>query len=540
VAAHGEPEVMQLEPARWTPDPIGATSADKKKTEQHTMSSMALTRAVIAARSATVGLTMCKQHLQRLQTSVQLGSLAAKQALDQCNKKMDQMKTQQEEQPQEQVDQNPELGEPESSEEESDSPPPAAEKLTITRPEKRTAEEEEELAKECTALGSEVRQDLRGTMALRKVLKPPRGLNPSDCTYLSKKLKLSTEHRCCSQLSHTGCPLAVVRGKGTAQGMRCEHYKASGPSTSCHYAKVHFEKGTQQYDGAETVANQARTNFAQCTTWEHAHNLQTIARWAHVGFDQHVSGETSEVWKKWHDDEDFVHLPDPDNITLSDRLGEPMEGTDSVQSEHEAEPITNKDKWTTKMAATSTMSVHALVSKSQECLVSKIAGKTVCSTKKTVQCAKICFLIGDVGIGSRGDLVWSQGFTAAECPTLQHIVNEARNTSTAPKSWKIPKGIAWRVPQYANLTEPSSTYGKVTLEEVVDDVPQFFTDTQKRDYLQDNYNSEDLKLKRCCFPGCEIPEQVKAGKYYGTENPWYWFDRETSMKLGVSTQFVFN
>jgi hypothetical protein len=231
-----------------------------------------------------------------------------------------------------------------------------------------------------------------------------------------------------------------------------------------------------------------------------------------------------------------------EDLSQLDSLGlkEPEEGTVSVPKEYKAEPVGDSDQWDAAMASTTTISVHALVKKSQRCLMNSKKG-AACYSAKKVRCEKICFLVGNTGVGSRGELVRTQAFTADECPTKQQM-KSARLRSNATEHNKAPgeHDVAWRIPRHSNVTEPAAANATVTLEVVAQDLPSSATEAEKKHYLQENYNSEDLNLRRCCFPGCEIPRQVLAGKYYANNNPWYWYDRDTPLSHAAGLQFAYN
>ena len=71
------------------------------------------------------------------------------------------------------------------------------------------------------------------------------------------------------------------------------------------------------------------------------------------------------------------------------------------------------------------------------------------------------------------------------------------------------------------------------------ELPKFATVEEQKEHLRRKYGSEDVDLKQCCFPGCNIPQQVLAGKFYGADNPWYWYDREITLSTGAGMQFLY-
>lgn len=493
---------------------------------------------------------MAKHQLGQCKTRVQLGMHAAKAALDKCNLKM-----------QEAVrdcegnggNRFIELGESPGSDADA---------------QVKAEEEQEELHKECAALENEIQRDLEGSLQTQRSLGLEVGLKESQCHKLNKKLELSMEHRCCTGKLVSGCPLVGVQGDGGAKNLQCRHFTPTGPQSACYYSEVYFDKESDTYTGNQTVQNQARTNFVQCTTWEYSKNVQELERWTHVGFNGNTSGDGAEEWKKWHRDDDFVNIPDPfaeeeakqaqrkaGNIVRSD-LGSDNstqlddKGTVSVQAGE------NRNSWTTTGPATTSISVHALVKSIQQCTMCgkvKVAGnrtdlrdinapnvrleqecdhtenqRATCARSKVVQCQKICFLIGNRNSGAS---IRSQDFREEECPVNQHISSNVTGDS-ADKDWElVPNGM---------LTATPGHYGKVTLETIVDaELPKFASEEEQKNYLQHHYQSEDVGLKQCCFPGCKVPRKVLAGKFFGTDNPWYWYNRELTLATGVSMQFVY-
>jgi len=521
---------------------------------------LALTRVQLQMRSASIALNMCKKKLKRIKSSQGLSARAAQVAISGCNRKNNGLRIAEETTLPTQAD----LGE-------SIDPVEASEPV------------------DCKFLANQIQAKMVEKLQLKKILAETAqrenktdveaGATEGVCSDMNQEYKLSPSHQCCNVNSGTnsGCPFVAVRGQGQAESIRCHQFRARGPSTKCHYAKATYDKHKKKYVGNETIQNQAHTNFVRCTTFEIKQNLQTIERLAHVGFTAAngvSSGQEEEVWKPWGMDkspfdDDVDENPIPNPIPPEDPdMGESIDkdailhdlGTNSVQIENLAAPVSNPananaDQWTKKDGQRTSIAVHVLAEKTQECTLcgeEKNATeqcyrgqRAICKVKKVIKCDKICFLVGQVGLESRGELAWTQGFTAQECPVLQKM-KDSSTLSTQNQTLKN-KAQNQTSEEFLRITTDSILLKNqgldiqpVTLEKVMDTLPNFTNTDDKLELLAAMYNSEDKNLQQCCFPACRIPKQVMAGKFYRADNAWYWYNRDSPLSRSAPLEFAYS
>lgn len=229
-------------------------------------------------------------------------------------------------------------------------------------------------------------------------------------------------------------------------------------------------------------------------------------------------------------------------------------GTESVQVHNLAKPVANSGSWTQQDSQRTNIAVYALVEKTQQCSMCgsdasrmncTVGQKAACTVEKIIRCDKICFLIGNVGLKSQGDVAYTQGFTAQECPIRQKMVEKA-TLSTVNQTLRN-KLIGTPPAKFLRVTEDSVLLKNqeldiqpVTLEKVIDTLPNFTNPDEKVELLASMYNSEDQDLQQCCFPACRIPKLVMAGKFYAADNPWYWYDRDSTLSRHAPMQFAYS
>jgi len=158
----------------------------------------------------------------------------------------------------------------------------------------------------------------------------------------------------------------------------------------------------------------------------------------------------------------------------------------------------------------------------------KAGAARVCRARKEFRCERICFLIGTRGRALRGERRWRQAFTEKFCPVGKFISH-----ATPVEQHKDGKDRQMRVTgdatMFTKVGVPVGENARVTMTNVSASLKHMPHDVQMR-VMSEKYESDDLDLKKCCFPGCVLPLHAADGSHF----PWY-FD-SVKGATGVVTQ----
>ena len=95
--------------------------------------------------------------------------------------------------------------------------------------------------------------------------------------------------------------------------------------------------------------------------------------------------------------------------------------------------------------------------------------------------------------------------------------------------------------EFASHPGNPKLYSPNPSQSIIACVWQNITDTIKhlprvlrRSVMEEYYDTDDENAEVCCFPGCRLP----MWGLDGTDNPWYWYNTDTTLQEAASMEVV--
>jgi hypothetical protein len=403
------------------------------------------------------------------------------------------------------------------------------------------------LEEKCMKVGAQWQSDLVRVNAKRNATE-------AQCEAINNKYKLGIGHPCCKDIWAQGCAFTSVRGSGGVAQSLCRQFKPvlQGASQSCHYAKAVWHVGNKSMTGDEVIQNSAESNFVHCTKWESHHHLATLLPSDKIGFRTGPSGTLEEEMpdplaaieakKAMAKAGEINHHPtvgrtpkmtpktdleDEDLVEIGERTSRRGFTNQYFQRDQTTVSVVTKAKKEVSCSFCSTSRKKSLVWGNENNPKCKLGARRVCTTKTTLRCERVCFLIGRRGSLVKGERPWRQAFRVRHCP-VGRIIEASNSTSLAMHNMRSKYHITQSSTVFTkpNITVPEP----VTLTNIGASL-QHLPPIVSRRVLRDNYDSDDENLKMCCFPGCMLPAHTKSG-----DNPWYWYDTRELLQEAISAE----
>jgi len=161
--------------------------------------------------------------------------------------------------------------------------------------------------------------------------------------------------------------------------------------------------------------------------------------------------------------------------------------------------------------------------------VCKAKERYVCKAKKTLRCEKVCFLMGYRGRLTTGETPWKQAFTKRNCPAGTIVKRNAMKGTKKSNATDYKMEVSANVILRTRRDVPVSQ--KVTTQHMNQSI-MHLPPVIREEVMGQFYDTEDEAAELCCFPGCRIPTRDQ----HGMDNPWYWYDSQTSLQEAASME----